>query len=79
MDKPGPTIVLPVHRTHLRIPGARYRRASRIDLQINFCRYHREIHLGERPIVEGFGVTKINAAGKVVKVIGFFGILDRGG
>jgi len=64
-----------VHRTHKRVPSAVYSRASQIDQQNNFCRYHWAIHLGEEPLLEGFDVTEINDAGKVVKVLGFFGPL----
>ncbi len=66
-----------VHRTHKRIPGAVYSRASRIDIQNNFCRYHWEIHQGDKLLVEGFDVTETNDAGKVVKVLGFFGPLIK--
>lgn len=66
-----------VHRTHERMPGAVYSRASRIDRQNNFCRYHWAIHLDDKLLLEGFDVTEINDAGKVVKVLGFFGALDK--
>ncbi|WP_430415478.1 nuclear transport factor 2 family protein [Parasphingorhabdus sp.] len=66
-----------VHRTHKRVPGAVYSRASRIDVQNNFCRYHWEIHVENKLLLEGFDVTEINDAGKVVKVLGFFGKLEK--
>ncbi|MEL8056995.1 MAG: hypothetical protein AAGK66_12625 [Pseudomonadota bacterium] len=59
------------------IPGAVYSQASDVDMQNNFCRYHWAIHLNDELIMPGFDVTEINDAGKIVKVIGFFGILDR--
>lgn len=58
-----------------RIPGAVYSRTSRIDMQNNFCRYHWAIDLNGQRIMEGFDMTEINDAGRVVKVIGFFGAL----
>lgn len=67
-----------VHKTHARIPGAVYSRASRIDEQNNFCRYHWEIHLNGALLVSGFDVAEINDAGKVVTVLGFFGLLAPG-
>lgn len=66
-----------VHRTHKRVPGAVYSRASQIDRQNNFCRYHWAIHLNQELLLEGFDVTEINDAGKVVKVLGFFGPLNK--
>ena len=55
------------------IPGAVYSRASDIGFQNNFCRYHWAIHMGEELLMPGFDVTEVNDAGKIVKVIGFFG------
>ncbi len=66
-----------VLRTHERVPGAIYSRASRIDQQNNFCRYHWAIHLNDNLLLEGFDVTEINDTGKVVKVLGFFGPLNN--
>lgn len=66
-----------VHQVQARIPGAVYARASRIDAQNNFCRYHWRITLGDQVLMNGFDVTEINDAGKVVKVIGFFGELSK--
>ena len=66
-----------VHKTHKRFPGAVYSRASRVDVQNNFCRYHWEIHLDGKLLVEGFDVSEINDHGKVVKVLGFFGELSK--
>lgn len=66
-----------VDQVQAQIPGATYSRASEIGFQNNFCRYHWEIHQGDTLLMEGFDVTEINDAGKVVKVIGFFGKLER--
>ena len=66
-----------VDEVQSRIPGATYTRASRVDVQNNFCRYHWEIHMGDKLVVEGFDVTEINDSGKVVKVLGFFGPLTK--
>ncbi len=57
------------------IPGAVYSRTSDIDVQNNHCRYHWAIHLNDKLLQPGFDVTEVNDAGKIVKVIGFFGEL----
>ena len=59
------------------IPGAAYTRTSEIDIQNNFCRYHWAVHHNNALVMAGFDVSEINDAGKVVKVIGFFGELER--
>lgn len=59
------------------IPGAVYSRASDVDIQNNHCRYHWAIHLNGELIMPGFDVTEVNDAGKIVKVIGFFQLLER--
>lgn len=59
------------------IPGAVYSRASQVDVQNNHCRYHWEIHMKDELLMAGFDVTEVNDAGKIVKVIGFFGVLDK--
>ncbi len=59
------------------VPGAVYSRASEIDVQNNHCRYHWEIHLNDKLLMPGFDVTEVNDAGKIVKVTGFFGELNR--
>ena len=59
------------------IPSAVYSRASEVDIQNNFCRYHWAIHNKDQLLMSGFDVTETNDAGKIVKVIGFFGELDR--
>lgn len=66
-----------VDQVQAQIPGAVYARASEIGFQNNFCRYHWTIHQGDTLLMSGFDVTEINDAGKVVKVIGFFGELER--
>jgi len=59
-----------------KIPGAVYSRASQVDKQNNHCRYHWEIHLNGKILMPRFDVTEVNDAGKIVKVIGFFGPLE---
>jgi hypothetical protein len=59
------------------VPGAVYSRASEINMQNNFYRYHWSVRLNGELLLAGFDVTEVNDAGKVVKVIGFFGELDR--
>lgn len=66
-----------VDQVQAQIPGAIYSRASRVDMQNNFCRYHWAIHMGDTLLMAGFDVTEVNDAGKIVKVIGFFGELSR--
>lgn len=64
-----------VHAVHKQIPGAVYSRESRVDVQNNHCRYHWAIHKDDQLLMQGFDVTEVNDAGKIVKVIGFFGEL----
>lgn len=64
-----------VEKVQKTIPGAVYARASGIEMQNNFCRYHWKIDLDGKRLMDGFDVTEVNDAGKVVKVIGFFGRL----
>ena len=66
-----------VHLVQSQIPGATYSRASEVDMQNNFCRYHWKIDLNGKRLVDGFDVTEVNDAGKIVKVLGFFGLLER--
>lgn len=62
---------------HEQVPGAVYSRTSEVGVQNNFCRYHWAVHLNGALLLSGFDVTEVNDAGKVVKVIGFFGELER--
>lgn len=66
-----------VHAVHQQIPGAVYSHTSRIDIQNNHCRYHWAIHKDGELLMPGFDVTEVNDAGKIVKVIGFFGVLEN--
>ena len=66
-----------VAQVQAQIPGAIYSRASELDVQNNFYRYHWAIHLNDELIMPGFDVTEVNDAGKIVKVLGFFGLLER--
>jgi len=59
------------------IPGAKYSRTSEIGFQNNHCRYHWAIHMNGDLLTPGFDVTEVNDTGKIVKVIGFFGELER--
>lgn len=65
-----------VHAVKKQIPGAVYSRASKVDVQNNHCRYHWEIHMNDDLLMAGFDVTEVNDAGRIVKVIGFFGVLE---
>jgi len=66
-----------VHAVHKQIPGAIYSHVGNIDSHNNHHRYHWDIHMGEKLVMSGFDVTETNDAGKVVKVIGFFGELNE--
>ena len=66
-----------VDQVQSEIPGAVYSRDSKLEVQNNFYRYYWAIHLNDELILPGFDVTEVNDAGKIVKVIGFFGKLDR--
>jgi hypothetical protein len=67
-----------VHQVQNKIPGAVYAHNSRVDMQNNFCRYHWKIDMGDKRLMDGFDMTEVNDAGKIVKVIGFFERLDAG-
>ena len=64
-----------VAQLQAKIPGASYAANSAIDMQNNFCRYHWKIDLDGKRVMNGFDMTEVNDAGKIVKVIGFFGSL----
>jgi len=66
-----------VDEVQARIPGAVYSRGSNIDFQHNHCRYYWAIHVNEKLLTTGFDVTEVNDGGKIVKVTGFFGELER--
>jgi hypothetical protein len=66
-----------VAEVQARLRGAVYSRASRIDMQHNHCRYHWAIHVSGAKVVDGFDMTEVNDAGRIVKVVGFFGLLER--
>ena len=60
-----------------RLPGAVYSHESEIGFQNNFCRYHWAIRVKGETVMTGFDVTEVNDAGRLVKIIGFFGELER--
>jgi hypothetical protein len=68
-----------VAETRAAFPAAVYRHNSPIEMQNNFCRHHWAIDIDGKRAMDGFDVTEVNDAGKVVKVIGFFGRLDPDG
>ena len=70
-----PAFLKMVKQVQSQIPGTVYSRASRVDMQNNHCRYHWAIHMGDQQLMAGFDCTEVNDAGKIVKVIGFFGEL----
>jgi len=67
-----------VHDVQAKIPGAVYSHTSNPDHHHNHYRYHWAIHMGGQQIMSGFDVTEMNDTGKVVKITGFFGDLNRG-
>lgn len=64
-----------VHEVKATIPGSVYSRASGVDSQHGFHRYHWEIHQKERLLLSGFDVTATDEDGKIILVIGFFGTI----
>ncbi len=66
-----------VRKTQGKHPGLRYGPSCEPQMQNNFCRYHWSIHSGDKEVMTGFDVTEVSDAGKIMKVIGFFGELDR--
>lgn len=66
-----------VRKTQAEHPGLRYSRSCEPQSQNNFCRYHWSIHRGDNEVMTGFDVTEVSDAGKIMKVIGFFGELER--
>ncbi|MEL7313179.1 MAG: hypothetical protein AAFN07_16800 [Pseudomonadota bacterium] len=67
-----------VHEVHSKNPGCVYSRASAVDSQHGFHRYHWAIHDSDgKLLLPGFDVVETNDAGFVVCVIGFFGELKR--
>lgn len=66
-----------VEQVQSQIPGAQYSRTSNIDVQNNHCRYHWAIHQNGALLMSGFDVTEVTDSGKILKVIGFFGELER--
>ncbi|MEM9623899.1 MAG: nuclear transport factor 2 family protein [Pseudomonadota bacterium] len=67
-----------VHDVHAKNPGNVYSRASEVDSQNGFHRYHWAIHTADGELVlPGFDVVETDAQGRVKCVIGFFGDLPR--
>ncbi|MBO6797349.1 hypothetical protein [Maricaulis sp.] len=66
-----------VHEVKKTLPGAVYARASAVDSQHNFHRYHWTIHQDGKLLLEGFDVAPTDEAGRVVCMIGFFGALAQ--
>ena len=64
-----------VHEVQAKLPGAEYSRTSSVDSQHGFHRYHWAIHHKGELIIAGFDVTQTDDSGRVVLVIGFFGVI----
>ena len=64
-----------VHEVRAGLPGAVYSRTSGVDWQHGFHRYHWAIHQNGDLVLEGFDVTETDASGRVLCVIGFFGVV----
>jgi len=62
-----------VHEVQSRLPSAVYSRASGVDSQHGFHRYHWAIHQKGNLLLSGFDVTQTDEEGRVICVIGFFG------
>lgn len=68
-----------VHAVHEKNPGCVYSRASGVDSQHGFHRYHWAIHNADGALMlSGFDVVETNEVGLVSLVIGFFGDLKSG-
>lgn len=65
-----------VHHVHEQLPGAVYSRVSDVDSHHRHHRYHWAIHRDGELLLAGFDVTITDEAGRVEKVIGFFGPLE---
>lgn len=66
-----------VDATQAEFPGASYHRDGQVEGHNNHYRYHWAVRMGDQTVMKGFDVTEVNDAGKVVKVMGFFGELER--
>ena len=66
-----------VRDVQAKLPGAEYSRTSSVDSQHGFHRYHWAIHQNGELIVPGFDVTQTDDSGRVVLVIGFFGVIPE--
>lgn len=67
-----------VHEVHAKNPGNVYSRASAVDSQNGFHRYHWAIHSKDGELLlPGFDVVETDAEGRVRCVIGFFGELPK--
>ena len=66
-----------VRATQKEVPGAVYARSSDVGFQNNFCRYHWWIHINDECVMTGFDTVEVNDSGKILKVVGFFGELER--
>ena len=67
-----------VHDVRAKNPGNVYSRASAVDTQHGFHRYHWAIHSANGELVmPGFDVAETDEAGRVTCVIGFFGDLPK--
>jgi hypothetical protein len=64
-----------VHNVHASLPGAEYSRTSGVDSHHGLHRYSWEISRDGETVVTGFDVTEVDGAGKVTRVLGFFGPL----
>ncbi len=64
-----------VHEVHASLPGAQYSRTSLIDSHHQLHRYAWQISRDGEELLAGFDVTEVDVAGKVLRVLGFFGPL----
>ena len=62
-----------VHEVHGRLPGAVYSRSSGVDGHHDLYRYHWAIHRDGELVLPGFDVAEVDAEGRVLRVLGFFG------
>ena len=57
------------------MPGAVYSRTSGVDSHHGLHRYSWQTTRDTEVAVSGFDVTEVHGAGKVMRVLGFFGLL----
>ena len=66
-----------VHQVHQQLPGALYERSTGVDSHNNLYRYGWQISVDGTVVMPGFDVAEVDGAGKIFRVLGFFGELPK--